>query len=321
MQQPLTIAYFTCRHDPKIQWFFNSLNRELKGDWSNIKIMIIDYYHQYEPQEREDTFKSLYEKYTSNVLHISPKPSPWQGIHRKTTKEYFAASSARNTAFAYCDTDYIVCIDDLTVLQEGWLDAVRWGQENNKVIYGAYAKAHGLTCQEEGSYSYENKPLNLDSRFNQVKGKEPHRVAGSWLFGCSFGLPLNLAIQADGFDESCDGQGAEDYDFGIRLGRLTTEIYYCKKMFTYENEELHHVPGNQHFVRASKMITENGTLKSKKGIMSDHAKLQQVMESNSHLPHHLTDLENLREIVKRGEEIQPSLITLDWRDGQPLSEM
>lgn len=326
LEKPITIAYFTCRFDPKIEWFFYSLNRELKGNWNNVNIIIIDYYLQRDPAVRAQEFKKLYTAFTDKVIHVSPKPSVWQGNYKQTANEYFAASNARNTAFAYCETDYIVCIDDLTVIKEGWLNTVLWGQQNNFVIYGAYAKANELVCQLDGSYTFKQETLSkgLDSRFNNshaANTTKPIRVAGSWLFGCSFGLPIDLVLQVDGFDESCDGQGAEDYDFGIRLGRLTSEIYYCKEMFTYENDELHAYGDNQTFKRISKLITKESSLKAYVGQMSDHAKLKQVMASKSAIPYHQTSLRKLRELINCNKSFPLPTVTTDWRDGQLLSEM
>ena len=86
---PLTIAYFTCRYEPKIEWFFTSLNRELNGIWDNINIIIIDYYLQFdENNARLHKFQKHYENYISsnNVIHISPKPSPLQGKYKISTK-------------------------------------------------------------------------------------------------------------------------------------------------------------------------------------------------------------------------------------------
>lgn len=316
MLSDITIAYFTCRKDPKIEWFFRSLNRELKGKWQNINILVVDYWFD---DDRYNDFKkhwSIYQDCT--VMHISPKPCPIQGKYKVTKNEYFAASNSRNTAFLNCTTGYIVCIDDLTVLKEGWLDVVKWAKLNNYVVYGSYAKVKDLICNEDGSYSYTDFPPGLDSRFNnpQISNDFATKVGGSWLFGCSFGMPLKLAILADGFDETCDGQGAEDYDFGIRIGRLTNDIYYSKKMFTYEDEDLHFSPGNIKFIRESKVLTDNTKMKQFIGMMSDHAMLQNVLHSN-HLPFTPNNLAKGRQ---ENKNINFQDMT-DWRDGTKLTDM
>lgn len=322
-QHPLTIAYFTCRQDPKIEWFFYSLNRELKGDWTNINILIIDYLCQYDEHGRTAQFKPFYEKYTKNVRHISPKACPLQGKYKVSRGDYFAASNARNTAFIECKTDYIVCIDDLTVIREGWMDVVRWGQNNGHVILGSYSKVKNLSCAEDGGYIFDHFPPGVDSRYNHQMLKNPfaQQVTGSWLFGCSFGLPLSLALTVDGFDEACDGQGAEDYDFGIRLERVTRNIFYSKQMFTYEDEDLHFAEGNAKFIRESKTLTERTSMKQFIGMESDHAMLQNVLRSNTQpfIPNKLIDIRD--RLAKGYNEIADFRERTDWRDGTLMSDM
>jgi hypothetical protein len=320
--EPLTIAYFTTRNDPKIEWFFRSLNRELNGNWKNIFIIIIDYHYQYKTDGRLNQFKQHYEKYTNNVKHISPKPSHLQGKYKVTKYDYFAASNARNTAFINCETSYLVCIDDLTVINNGWLDVVRWGQKNNYIICGSYSKVKNLNCEDDGSYSFNPEPFpqGVDSRLNHslIKNDFASLVEGSWLFGCSFALPIHLAFIVDGFDEACDGQGAEDYDFGIRLGRITKDIYYSRQMFTYEDEDLHFTPGNSKFKVVSMPLTENTILKDRIGVMSDHAILNRLINSNSHLPLQPQNLSKIKEIYLEDElKLTEHFNELtDWRDGE-----
>jgi hypothetical protein len=332
VSSPLTIAYFTCRRDPKVEWFFRSLNRELKGDWTNVKILVIDYLFQYEPEARLEYYRASYKDIKSGnlmdeqVTVISPKPSHCQGKFKVSRNDYFAASNARNTAFIHCTTDYIVCIDDLTVVKEGWLDVVLWGLQNSFVILGSYAKVKQLECDMTGTYKYNQESLTagLDSRFKNpvIQSNAPTKVAGSWLFGCSFGMPLKLALEVDGFDEACDGQGAEDYDFGIRIGRITTEIYYSRQMFTYEDDDLHFAPGNVKFIRTSKVLTADTLMKDKIGVSSDHAMLQNVMKTNSPKPFLPSNLREAKASLERGEVAAPDFTNArDWRDGMLWSEM
>lgn len=326
----ITIAYFTCRKDPKIEWFFRSLDRELKSDWSNINILIVDYHHQFDEINRELEFKKIYEKYVEkglNVKHVAPKPTPYQGKYKITKNNYFAASNARNTAFLHCDTSYIVCIDDLTVIKEGWLEVILWAKKNNFIVYGSYAKVKNLTCDELGNYTY-NPDINLDSRFNNsvIDNNFATKVAGSWLFGCSFGVPMEYVYKTDGFDESCDTIGAEDYDFGIRLGRLTENIYYSRQMFTYEDDDLHFSPGNIKFSRIKTLLTDKTKMKHKIGIMSDHAMLQHCLESNSPLPFTPTNLLSLRHELQNDELLSNTKFRINedlcyWTNGEYLKNM
>ena len=40
----LTIAYFTSRKNPAIKWFFDSLNRETGGDYTKIRVVVVDFW-------------------------------------------------------------------------------------------------------------------------------------------------------------------------------------------------------------------------------------------------------------------------------------
>lgn len=330
--KPLTIAYFTSRKDPKIEWFFCSLNRELKGDWSNVEVLVVDYWFQYEGEARTKMFKDKVnlpnvEDIFKQVKHLSPKRSFCQGVHRYTKNEHFAASNARNTAFLHATHPFVACVDDLSVLANGWLDQVMWAYDNNCVILGAYAKVNDLKCDTKGKYASKVFKPGIDSRYNsQNLGSNmgAQLVDGSWLFGCSFGIPLDFALRVDGFDELCDMQGAEDYDFGIRVGRLGVQIFYCRNMMTYESEELHHCEGNAKFVRESKICTANGLMPYKAGIMSDHAALQSVREEQRQLPIFRNALLQKREM--RFYDYDTSWksrygVPCDWRTGEMLKDL
>ena len=330
--KPLTIAYFTSRLDPKFEWFIYSLNRELKGNWDGIEILLIDYWYQHKQQFRTIELMSKvnkldnYEKIFSSIRHITPKRSFCQGLHRFTKQEYFAASNARNTAFLYASHDYVVCVDDLSILTRGWIDQVRWAQEGNRVILGSYQKAKNLICDADGSYEYDTFAPGIDSRLKNplIKDRTAHKVDGSWLFGCSFGLPLELALTVDGFDEACDMQGAEDYDFGIRLNRITSEIYYCPNMETIEDEDLHFVEGNAKFIRGKEVITSNSMLPQFVNMDSDHAMLNSVINEPRILPLLGNQLSSRR--LNKIYDYDTSWksrygMPCDWRTGIPLKDL
>jgi len=320
----ITIAYITCRSNPKIEWFFYSLNRELKGQFKNIKIIIVDYLFQFYPNERYTEFKKHYQRYENiNIKHIAPLPCPVQGKYKISSQNFFAAGLARNSAFVACDTDYIVCIDDLSVIKEGWFKVIEWGCKNNYVVLGSYAKVNNLTCDEHGNYTYDldSYSKNLDSRFNNpyIKNNFATKVSGSWLYGASFGMPCKLAMQLDGFDSICNTIGSEDSEFGIRLGRLTNEIYYSKTLFSFEDDLLHFVPENYSFKRISMVLTDKTLMHTKKGKNSDHAIIENVMESNNYLPFLPNNLIELKD--KNPEEIAKNFDkSIYWVNGELISK-
>ena len=120
----LTIAYMTHRKEPLIGWFFDSLDNELGGQYEGVKVVVVDFYAQpcdgWTEEDVEKRKAKFVELSKTDVLHVPPKPSVWQGPHRLTKVNYFAASSARNTAICLAEDGYVVFMDDLSVIMPGW---------------------------------------------------------------------------------------------------------------------------------------------------------------------------------------------------------
>lgn len=316
-----TIAYFSSRLEPKWDWFFWSLRRELNNaaELVEFDIVVIDYHAQFQMEKRAEKLNACMPAGRDWEVHLSaPKPTVWQGKHRLTKKNYFAASNARNTAFCLAKNSYVVCVDDVSVLMPGWLNNVLHAVHHNYVVLGAYRKMNELDCDKFGKVTH-GKMESQDCRWEQGSDDGIRPINGDQLFGCSFGCPLEEAMEVNGFDEICDGQGAEDYDFGIRLQRTGLKFFYNRNMLTYESEELHFAKGNEHFTRDSKMTTFGG-----QQIMSDHVLLNRV-RSEIQRKTTLAQYSNLREIrrvLEKGENFPiPAEPAYDWRDGTALSEM
>lgn len=334
----ITIAYFTSRKDPKFEWFIHTLNREATPDnkWKEIKeIIVVDFYAN-EPERlkflmsRVDVIIPEHVK----IKHTAPKPCPWQGEFKVTPQDHFAASNARNTAFAMCESEFIACVDDLSFFRHGWIDNVLWAAHGKCVILGAYTKVNQVTVDSLGNFKFipslgaEGNDIGVDSRLSnpRIKDGTAHRVEGEWLFGCSFAMPIEYAYQTNGFDEACDGMGFEDVLFGMRLNRVTDNIWYCPNMFTYESDELHSAPGNAKFVRRSRMVTKNGLMPHKDGVMSDHAMLQWTRESSSPHPFWNKSLIEQKNKYLLNGKIELEFISkdgeaIDWRDGRLLKDL
>lgn len=311
----LTIAFMTNRRDPKIEWFAHSLRREIRDSgWAPSEIIIVDYHT--DDMGRRQYIEDKINPWTElspKVWHIAPKPCAVQGAHRKTSKNHFAASNARNTAFAKCSSDYIACVDDLSVLNQGWLNQVKHAHDGKYVVLGSYKKVLNVICDPSGAFSFKDFPSGVDSRWSQGDPNGIKRVGGSWMFGCSFGLPIEFAEKVNGFDELCDMVGMEDVEFGIRLERAGCPIFYNRNMLTYESEELHHAQGNEKFLRES--------LPHASGVNSDWYIYNGVV----HKPKTWTEgndftLSDLRKNTLAGLPFPLPTKTVDWRTGNPFSE-
>lgn len=230
MMPHLTIAYTTSRKDCRIEWFLESLGRELKDDHGDVSIVFVDF------QWRDRTLAN----FPCPATHATPKPTVWQGPYRLTPRDYFAAANARNTALCFARDGWIAYVDDLSVLMPGWLRCVRDAMAGNYIVFGAYKKVLGLEVKD-GVPSYREFSAGVDSRWHAGRD-HPVPAAGSWLFGCSLAGPVEAFLKVNGWDEDADccGMGGEDYLCGMALERAGYTFKYDRRMLTLESEELHH---------------------------------------------------------------------------------
>lgn len=217
----LTCAYITSRLDCHIEWFFDSLRRQLKaGD--KISVIVVDFYA--ELAGRKETFRTLAKELP--LVHVEPKPTIWQGKHRITSEDWWAMSNATNTAFCLCRDRWIACLDDRSVLLPGWLLAVRRAIRAGYGVCGSYEKVHNLIVENGEVKNYTEprdttgNPTGKDSRLPNLLHTQLNDALvcpGEWFFGCSFALPMEWIFAVNGTDETCDGISMQDCIFGLQL--------------------------------------------------------------------------------------------------------
>jgi len=299
----ITFCYLTNRLDCRIQWFFDSLHRELQGEYSDVRVVVVDFF-----QPERTRIEELYRGPPDTLFHVEPKPNVWQGKHRLTQTDFFAAANARNTGLCLAPDGYIVYVDDLSWLYPGWINEVRWGVEQNVVVAGSYKKVTNLDVEKGELIRQPGIPISgVDSRLIKLRHKQ--KIWGGSVFGCSVGCPVEPLLEINGWDEDCDSMGAEDYIFGLQIGRKLS-IYFCPKMLTYESEELHHQEAP--LLRIIKQ--------SKSDIDASHAMLNSAKSGKNP-----ATFSNFREVRRNVLDGQPFPIVQipehDWRDGQPLETM
>jgi hypothetical protein len=298
----LTVAYLTNRRDCKVEWFLDSFRREVSqhGSGINVRTVMVDFF----AEERKGAFEFDF--------HVPPKPTLWQGKHRRTTKDYFAASNARNTALCLAPDGWLLTIDDLSVLMPGFLKAVREAMVAGYIACGAYKKVWHLAVEKGEVVNCEYRPQGVDSRWLIGRDDGPVAIGGGLMFGCSNCIPTEALLQVNGWDEDCCPMGGEDYICGMMLERSGWSMKYDRRMLTLESEELHH--------------TEKPMIRVIKSGDPDfsHIILNQVLSGQKakaacYYP------EGLREIRRQALAGKPFPVPTqpmnDWRDGQPLSEM
>lgn len=231
----LTIAYITNRKTPMFDWFFAGLNRECGGNHDGIEVVIVDSWHDWRQSEG-----GIAAPVGLRVTRTAPMPTPWQGQHRLTDHDAFTAACARNTGICMAQGSYIVFCDDLSVMVQGWLAAVREAMALNRIVLGAYRKVLELEVDPQGNLTHWlPHKAGVDSRWREGE-PVPRTMAGNGLFGCSFGAPMEVLLEVNGHDQCLDGLSFEDVCLGLRLVKAGHTLWYDQRMLTFESEELHH---------------------------------------------------------------------------------
>ncbi len=215
-----------------MHWFLDSLRLQQQTNQDlQVKLVIVDFHFNKETHVDQ------------SLVWVHPKPCVWQGPHKLTQHNYFAAANARNTAICYALDGFVAFCDDLSVLMPGWLNAVREAMANNYIVCGAFRKVNKLVVENGEVKSFDDHPAGHDSRWKSGDDTKAVKCHPNWLFGCSVAAPVNAFLKINGWPELCDstGIGMEDCHTGIALANTGHKLRYDRRMFTLESEELHHV--------------------------------------------------------------------------------
>lgn len=303
----VTIAYMTNRLEPHIEWFLDSLHSQgFKEKIPDSQLLVVDFHCDERPQEFRDLLKKF------NAIHVPPKPTVWQGKHRLTKENWFAASNARNTALCLAPDGWIVYCDDLSVLLPGWVDVVAEVSKSGTITCGAYRKVLELTVEPGTGVvtHFKDYPPGWD---NRGASTVPMPCGGNWLYGCSLAAPVDALLSVNGWPEAlCDGMGFEDCIMGIMLSNAGFRFQYHTGMMTWESEEGHHV--GKGFRRE-----DYGKSPDDKS----HSVLNQALKIKTH-PNYFGDegIVGLRRRVLAGEPFPGAGIPQhEWFTNTPLSEL
>ena len=309
------IAFVTGRKEPRLEWVIDALEQQVQaGD--DLTLIVIDAIAAW-PAARRDVSELGYRPMPAigRVIHIPPKPNPWQGPHRIIDREGWGMANARNTAFIACppDVEYIAFLDDRARPGPSWLDAVRRGdRRRDAVLAGAYEKTES-TDAEGGT------TLVHDHRLKHHPGGLPN-CGGGWLYGCTFAMPLAWALEVNGFEEGTDGLSLEDCIFGLMLGNRHHRIDYVPSLFVSQDRTIGNTSTKGGFYAArDKGISPND---------KSHAALARFRKRNRTTPEFTADLAQLRERFHatggdyhRTEWPLPDPNMVDWYDGQPIRDL
>ncbi len=314
MKHTLTVCYVTARHEPRVEWFLDSLWKQPEGP--RCKIIIVD---PFRPEGQN-----------TSVRVVRPKPNIWNGPHRLPKEDWFNAGNARNTGLCLCETEWIAWVDDRSILLPQWLEAVTAAMDGLYVVCGPYEKVHNLEVASGGAvqmehqdcgYTWDGKKTDgKDSRLTYVQDhyahhkhlSNPYNAPGEWTYGCSLALPVEWALQVGGFSEDiCGGLGMEDSVFGICLANNGFPIKYDLRLAMVEDR----TPGK---IGPTMRRTDKGEI----GTPGDksHVILAKLKGSKTSLNSY--DIRQVRNMVLSGQSFPaPSASVLDWFDGQPIKQM
>lgn len=301
----LSICYITGRADPRLEWIISDLAAQ-KRDGDRIRMFVVDVHH-----ERRGVDYSRLELprgsfgILDSITFTAPKPNIWQGRYRVTDRDWWATSNARNTflAMAPDDFDYIAFLDDRCHLGPRWLETVRRSEaKRESVVCGSYDKLEGPDGARFTSRDHRRK-CSPDGRVN---------CGGSWLYGCTFALPLQWALDVNGFEEGCDGLTGEDYIFGMMLANAGYRIDFVPEMFVLQDR----APGNES-CKGSYACRDKGKSPRDKS----HAALERFGKRSR--TEFTPDLRALRARVAAGDgfPIPSDPDPKDWYDGEPIRTM
>jgi hypothetical protein len=313
----LTIAYTTARKEPKVDWFLESLVKQ-SGLPAVVDVLIID--HMAQPfggwtinnveERRRNLFEVTSRLGLEQVIRWLPqKPNVFSGPHKLTKDEWWSKSSDLNSAICLAKGSWLACVDDRSVLMPGWLDAIKRAMKGNYAVCGSYEKRSGMTV-ENGVITNLGTVIGKDPRKQRINSPMWKITGGQWFgagqwFGCTNALPLEWALQVNGYDESCDGMRYEDTTFGNMLLENKFPVKYDPLMAIVEDR----TPGFDVAVKSM----DKGVSPADKS----HSLLKRV-HGKKQATHHW-NLREIRERVLRGEPFpMPDQPTHDWYDNQPL---
>jgi hypothetical protein len=255
----LSIIYITFRENCMFEWFIEPLRKSIadNGFTVPIQVIVVDgfLYECSDKIHRREYFASKVGDI--ELVHVSPKPTRWQGEFKITNDNYFAAANTRNTGACYAKYNYIAYVDDLGIIAPTWLPAVINAMEKNEIHCGAYTKVKDIVYNSSScSYTGGDENGGRDHRLNHYKDNIS-KCPGGHVYGSSFCLPKSVYFRLNGQNEMYDGcSGGEDYDFGIRLEKSEYTIYYNKQMFINESDWSFGSDKNRKCIRADPVISE-----------------------------------------------------------------
>ncbi len=290
----LTIATITARAEPHYDWLVDDLIRQAAPD-DELELVIVDCLGRSVDMLLPNLGDRLPQ--LRQIQIALPKPNPWQGPYRVTTRDLHGIANARNTALCLASHAYVAFLDDRARICPTWLAAVRRAQACEVAVCGP--------CDRDVREGRFYRQYDDRRKLSTAKASRPI-PRPDWFYGGSFALPLAWALEINGCEEGTDPVGHQDRVMGHMLANRHRPIIYDPAMAILQDRKL---PEVHPFPRI-----RNG------GERRQIAKRYYGLKRTECTP----DLAVIRAVVQRGEpfpmhHVKPT--DLDLFSGQPIGEL
>lgn len=286
----LSIIYCTARVNPRFDLLEKSLQASAKKH-PHIKweLIIVDALRD----ERPDVCAP------PGHIWLAPKPTPWQGKHRLTSKDYWAKASANNTGAAYARGAHLVYLDDCMYVHEDFLMYHWAAAAKNYVIAGSMISVIGEPPNATSFKVYADDPRTLWNGVPLEMMWKKRPAKETELYGSNWSAPLSLILAVDGHDEAYDGQRAfEDIDIGVRLNRARpNNMFFVPDCLVWQLMD-NHTP-------APPDVSGTGNRELLKRLKEDSTRVKPLYDTN---------LQWLRTRARHNETLPMTVNAVGWRN-------
>ncbi|MAH60598.1 MAG: hypothetical protein CMB95_07205 [Flavobacteriaceae bacterium] len=205
MTVKISLIMSTARKQAGLHTLLKSISKQTI-DLRLVEFILVDKAYDERKENYLDVLKSFWDRDKPETALHNVKY-----IKDESQKGFVAISSARNKGVENAEGEWIVSIDDRTILYPNTLEL------HLKYLEAGYDGAAGFSDFHHTDGFAISEPDKVDERFN-VPGASNGLFAARHFYGYNMGFTKKSWKKVKGFDETFDGTyGWEDIDFGMRI--------------------------------------------------------------------------------------------------------